>query len=96
VTRATFLEPADLGYPQLSQASLTNSQGVGVIVCQCRVVTDRAVDAALADGARSVSAVCRTTGAAQDCGSCIFTVKALVCQHHEREEALLVADGAAS
>lgn len=67
-----------------------------MIVCQCRVVSDRAVDAALADGARTVSAVCRTTGAAQDCGSCIFTVKKLVCQHHEQETALLEVDGAAS
>ncbi|WP_322936710.1 (2Fe-2S)-binding protein [Nocardioides bizhenqiangii] len=67
-----------------------------MIVCQCRVVSDRAIDAALADGARSVSAVCRTTGAAQDCGSCIFTVKALVCEHHARQDALLIADGAAS
>ncbi len=67
-----------------------------MIVCQCRVVTDRAVDAALSDGARTVSAVCRSTGAAQDCGSCIFTVKALVCQHHEQEHALLEVDGAAS
>ncbi|HWJ65083.1 MAG TPA: (2Fe-2S)-binding protein [Nocardioides sp.] len=67
-----------------------------MIVCQCRVVTDRDVDAALADGARSVAAVCRSTGAAQDCGSCIFSVKALVCEHHERESALLEADGAAS
>ncbi|PWN04180.1 (2Fe-2S)-binding protein [Nocardioides silvaticus] len=67
-----------------------------MIVCQCRVVSDSAVDRALADGARTVGAVCRTTGAAQDCGSCIFTVKALVCQHHEREDALLAADGAAS
>jgi len=67
-----------------------------VIVCQCRVVSDRAVDAALADGARSVGAVCRATGAAQDCGSCIFTVKALVCQHQERERELLEVDGAAS
>ncbi len=67
-----------------------------MIVCQCRVVSDRAVDAALAGGARSVSAVCRTTGAAQDCGSCIFTVKALVCQHQQHERALLEVDGAAS
>jgi bacterioferritin-associated ferredoxin len=94
--RTTFRVWRCLGYPQFSQASLTNSQGVGVIVCQCRVVTDRAVDAALADGARSVSAVCRTTGAAQDCGSCIFTVKALVCQHQAHERALLEVDGAAS
>lgn len=67
-----------------------------MIVCQCRVVTDRDVDAALADGARTVAAVCRSTGAAQDCGSCIFSVKALVHQHHEQECAHLQADGAAS
>ncbi|MDQ6523745.1 (2Fe-2S)-binding protein [Nocardioides sp. LHD-245] len=67
-----------------------------MIVCQCRVVTDRDVDAALAEGALSVGAVCRSTGAAQNCGSCIFSVKALVQQHHERECAHLQADGAAS
>lgn len=67
-----------------------------MIVCQCRVVSDRSIDAAVADGARTVAAVCRATGAAQDCGSCIFTVKAIVCQHHAQESELLVADGAAS
>ena len=96
MTRATFRIRGCLGYPQFESGKPYQIQGVGVIVCQCRVVTDRAVDAALADGARSVSAVCRTTGAAQDCGSCIFTVKALVCQHQEHERALLEVDGAAS
>lgn len=67
-----------------------------MIVCQCKVVTDRAVHAALADGARSVGSVCRSTGAAQDCGSCIFTVKALVCDHLAQEYRALEADGAAS
>lgn len=67
-----------------------------MIVCQCRVVSDRTIDDALTNGARSVSAVCRATGAAQDCGSCIFTVKALVCQHQVQEHALLEVDGAAS
>jgi bacterioferritin-associated ferredoxin len=67
-----------------------------VIVCQCRVVSDRDVHAALATGARTVGAVCRTTGAAQDCGVCIFSVKALLQQHHELECVLLDADGAAS
>ena len=67
-----------------------------MIVCQCRVVSDRAVDAALAAGARSVSAVCRSTGASQDCGSCIFTVKALVCQHQQSERERLEVNGAAS
>jgi bacterioferritin-associated ferredoxin len=67
-----------------------------LIVCHCRVVSDRDVDAALAEGARTVAAVCRATGAAQDCGSCIFTLKSLVCQHQEVEQILLEVDGAAS
>jgi bacterioferritin-associated ferredoxin len=67
-----------------------------VIVCQCRAVSDRAVEAAVADGARTLSAVCRTTGAGQDCGSCIFTVKAQVCHHRATESAMLEVDGAAS
>lgn len=67
-----------------------------MIVCHCLVVTDRDVDAAVAGGARTVSAVCRATGAAKDCGSCIFSVKNLVHRHQAAEDALLVADGAAS
>ena len=66
-----------------------------MIVCQCRVVSDRDVEAAVTSGARTVSSVCRSTGAAQECGSCIFTVKALVCQAHADESALLEVDGAA-
>lgn len=67
-----------------------------MIVCQCRVVSDRDVDAAVAEGARSLGQVCRSTGAGQDCGSCVFSIKAQLVQHHERECALLQADGAAS
>ncbi|KAA1425015.1 (2Fe-2S)-binding protein [Mumia zhuanghuii] len=67
-----------------------------MIVCQCKVVSDQAVDAAVAAGARTVGAVCRATGAAQDCGACIFSVKALVCRHERDEYELLEADGAAS
>lgn len=67
-----------------------------MIVCQCAVVSDHSIDEAVADGARTVGSVCRATGAAQDCGSCIFTVKALVCKHQQHEIALLEVDGAAS
>lgn len=67
-----------------------------MIVCHCKVVSDRAIEAAVTDGARTVGAVCRATGAAQDCGSCIFTVKALVCERHARERAVLAVDSAAS
>lgn len=67
-----------------------------MIVCQCRVVSDRAIHEAVSDGARTLSAACRATGAGQDCGSCIFTVKALVCQHQGLEAERLEVDGAAS
>jgi bacterioferritin-associated ferredoxin len=67
-----------------------------MIVCHCRVVTDRDVDAALDGGARTVGAVCRATGAAQDCGACIFSVKALVSRRDEEACTHLLAEGAAS
>ncbi|GAB7007049.1 hypothetical protein JCM18899A_45220 [Nocardioides sp. AN3] len=67
-----------------------------MIVCHCRVVSDRDIAQAVTDGARSLASVCRRTGASQDCGSCIFTVKALVCQHQEASDALLEVNGAAS
>ena len=52
-----------------------------MIVCHCRVVSDRAVVGAVQQGARSVAAVCRSTGAGQDCGACVFSLKRLVCEH---------------
>jgi len=52
-----------------------------VIVCHCRVVTDRQVAAAVRAGAASLGSVCRSTGAGQDCGSCVFSLKRLVCDH---------------
>jgi bacterioferritin-associated ferredoxin len=52
-----------------------------VIVCHCRVVTDRAVGDAVREGARSLAGVCRSTGAGQDCGGCVFSLKRLVCEH---------------
>ena len=51
-----------------------------MIVCHCRVVTDRAVAEAVREGARSLAAICRSTGAGQDCGSCVFSLKRLVCE----------------
>ena len=67
-----------------------------MIVCHCKVVTDRDVDAAVSSGARSVGSVCRSTGAAQDCGACIFSVKKIVERHHEAACAALLAEGEAS
>ncbi|QGF25002.1 (2Fe-2S)-binding protein [Raineyella fluvialis] len=52
-----------------------------MIVCQCKVVTDRDVAAIVDRGARTVAQVCRATGVGTDCGGCIFTVKKVVCDH---------------
>jgi bacterioferritin-associated ferredoxin len=52
-----------------------------MIVCHCQVVSDRTVAASIADGARTLAEVCRATGAGQTCGSCVFSLKRLICQH---------------
>jgi bacterioferritin-associated ferredoxin len=55
-----------------------------MIVCHCAVVRSGDITRALEDGARTVSEVCRRTGAAQNCGTCVFSVRQVVCQHVER------------
>jgi bacterioferritin-associated ferredoxin len=45
-----------------------------VIVCHCRAVSDRAIRAAIREGAASVEAVSESTGAAGCCGGCEPTV----------------------
>jgi bacterioferritin-associated ferredoxin len=52
-----------------------------VIFCHCAVVGDREVRQAVDAGARTVSQVCRSTGAGQECGSCVFAVRRVVCEH---------------
>lgn len=52
-----------------------------MIVCHCGVVSSSDITAALEAGARSTSEVCRRTGAAQNCGTCVFSVRQVVCQH---------------
>ena len=52
-----------------------------MIVCHCRVVTSGDIAESLRQGARNVAEVCRRTGAAQICGTCVFSVRQVVCQH---------------
>lgn len=59
-----------------------------MIFCHCAVVGDREVADAVRAGARTVAQVCRSTGAGQQCGSCVFSVRRVLCEH--------VADVAAS
>ena len=67
-----------------------------MIICHCRVVSDDAVYSAHADGARTVAQVCRATGAGRDCGSCVFTVKRLLCEHEAFAQSAVEVQGAAS
>lgn len=55
-----------------------------MIVCHCRVVSSGDIAEAIDSGARSVSEVCRRTGAAQNCGTCVFSVRQVICQHEQR------------
>ncbi len=47
-----------------------------MILCVCRAVREREVDAAIAGGARTVREVGRSCGAGVDCGACVADVKA--------------------
>jgi bacterioferritin-associated ferredoxin len=71
-------------------------EAAAVIVCHCRVVTDRQVAVAVEDGARSLARVCRSTGAGQDCGACVFSLKRLVSEHGAALPVLSEVDVAAS
>ena len=46
-----------------------------MIVCQCAVVSDGDVTAAVGSGCRTLRQVCAATGAGRDCGSCVFAVR---------------------
>ncbi|MGL5851230.1 MAG: (2Fe-2S)-binding protein [Phycicoccus sp.] len=52
-----------------------------MIVCQCRVVNDATISDAIQRGARTLAEVCHSTGAGRDCGTCVFSVRRLLCDH---------------
>lgn len=52
-----------------------------MIFCHCAVVGDREVAQAVRAGARTVAQVCKATGAGQQCGSCVFSVRRVLCEH---------------
>lgn len=63
-----------------------------MIFCHCAVVSDRAVATAVDAGARTVAQVCRATGAGRDCGTCVFAVKRIICEHVADSAESLVTD----
>jgi bacterioferritin-associated ferredoxin len=71
---------AHLGKPYLYCLPRTSSEP-HVIFCHCARVGDRHVAAAVEAGARTVAQVCKATGAGQQCGSCVFSVRRVLCEH---------------
>lgn len=55
-----------------------------MIFCHCAVVGERQVADAVRAGARTTSQVCKATGAGQECGSCVFAVRRVLCEHVAR------------
>jgi bacterioferritin-associated ferredoxin len=51
-----------------------------MVLCICRSLTDREVDAAIQDGARSLTEVAEACGAGTDCGSCLQAIEARLSQ----------------
>ncbi|RMH39697.1 MAG: (2Fe-2S)-binding protein [Deltaproteobacteria bacterium] len=56
-----------------------------MIVCLCKVVTDRAIERAVEAGARSVDDVARACGAGTGCGSCRPVVAEVVARACARQ-----------
>jgi bacterioferritin-associated ferredoxin len=52
-----------------------------VIVCHCRVVNHRDIEAAVDDGARSVPEVSDICGAGTDCGGCVPAIADTLARH---------------
>ena len=65
-----------------------------MILCLCRGVSDRAVEAMIADGASSVAQIERACGAGGDCGACGDLPDALVERARERHDTGGIYEGA--
>ncbi|WP_374445148.1 bacterioferritin-associated ferredoxin [Stella sp.] len=49
-----------------------------MIVCSCRVISDREIRAAMADGARRCGDVFRRCGSGPQCGSCVPLIREML------------------
>ncbi len=52
-----------------------------MVICHCRVVTDRVIRAAIESGARDFADVTRLCGAGGRCGGCVPVVEELLADH---------------
>jgi len=62
-----------------------------MVICSCRAVTDRAVLAAIAEGATTPETLAEQCSAATRCGGCLPELERLIAQHTVRDEREVVA-----
>ena len=55
-----------------------DTKGLGMLVCHCRRVNDRAITAMVEEGARSVPEVVARCGAGSRCGGCQAAISRLL------------------
>lgn len=65
-----------------------------MIMCQCRRVSDRRLHKAIDHGCTTLAQVCRASGAGNDCGSCVRSIKEMLEQSLGSVEARRQLDGA--
>jgi bacterioferritin-associated ferredoxin len=56
-----------------------------MLICHCRVVTDRVIRAAIASGARTPAEVARFCRAGTGCNGCRYAVRELLSEHAAME-----------
>ena len=56
-----------------------------MIICSCRTVTERTIDAAIASGADSVEELAIRCGAGSGCGGCWPELERLIHEHEARD-----------
>lgn len=59
-----------------------------MIICHCRVINESAIADAIDSGANTLGKICQSTGAGQDCGTCVFAVRRFLCEHEVTEPVL--------
>jgi bacterioferritin-associated ferredoxin len=62
-----------------------------MVICSCRAVTDRAVIAAIEDGATTVDALADRCAAASECGGCWPELERLIGEHTARRDFAVAA-----
>lgn len=55
-----------------------------MIICHCAVVNCKTIAGAVESGSETLASLCSRTGAGQECGGCVFTVRRIMCDHLDK------------